>query len=177
MLPCYRLVMADDSARFALTPTDDTFLTNAAHRYRHVVEIPRSPQQVWDLLVADDALVSWSAVVTAAEWTSPRPFGPGTTRLVTLGGFVRLRERFYRWEEGSRMTFTVDAASIPGLKHFAEDLQLRPAETGTRLTWTFAFEGHAALRPLLAAAGPVNWYVTRTIAEGTARRARLEARR
>ncbi|MEV0462512.1 SRPBCC family protein [Nocardia tengchongensis] len=157
--------------RFALTPTDDTFLTTAAHRYLHVVDLPGTPQAIWQLLIADDALVSWSSVVTAVEWLSPRPFLAGATRVVTLGGFVSLRERFYRWEPGSRMTFTVDAASIPGLKHFAEDIQLEPISTGTRLTWTFAFEGVSALRPLLTAAGPANRYVTKTIARGIARRA------
>ncbi|MFF0634047.1 SRPBCC family protein [Nocardia sp. NPDC004151] len=166
--------------RFPLTPTDDTFLTTAAHRYVHVVDLPGSPQAVWQLLIADDALASWSAAVTSVEWLSPRPFRAGTTRVVTLGGVVSLLERFYRWEPGSRMTFTVDAASIPGLKHFAEDIRLEPISTGTRLTWTFALEGTPALRPLLTAASPLQRYVTQTIARGVARRAQpasAEARR
>lgn len=162
------------SARFALSPSDDAFLDTAAHRYTHIVDIQAPAQQVWDTLVADDALVSWSPVVTAARWTAPRPFGVGTTRDVTLGGLVRLSERFYRWDEGSRMTFTVDAASVPGLKRFAEDITLLPLATGTRIIWTFALEGSAVLRPLLAAASPVNRLVTKTIATGTGRRVRTE---
>ncbi|NUS94462.1 MAG: SRPBCC family protein, partial [Nocardia sp.] len=113
--------------------------------------------------------------ITAATWTSPRPFGIGTTRTVTLGGFLRLEERFYRWDEGSRMTFTVDAASVPGLKRFAEDITLLPLGTGTRVIWTFAIEGTPALRPLLALASPVNRLVTKGIASGTRRRVRAEA--
>lgn len=163
------------SARFRLSPSDDTFLDTAPHRYTHIVDIPAPGRQVWDTLAADDALVSWSPVITAATWTSPRPFGIGTTREVTLGGFLRLQERFYRWDEGARMTFTVDAASVPGLKRFAEDITLLPLATGTRIIWTFAIEGTAALRPLLAAASPVNRFVTRTIASGTSRRVRTEA--
>lgn len=160
--------------RFALSPSDDAFLDTAPHRYTHIVDIPAPAQQVWDTLVADDALVSWSPVVTAARWTSPRPFGIGTTRDVTLGGLIRLAERFYRWDEGSRMTFTVDAASVPGLNRFAEDITLFPLATGTRVIWTFALEGSAVLRPLLAAASPVNRFVTKTIAAGTGRRVRVE---
>ena len=163
------------SARFRLSPSDDAFLDTAPHRYTHIVDIPAPVRQVWDTLAADDALVSWSPVITAATWTSPRPFGIGTTREVTLGGFLRLQERFYRWDEGARMTFTVDAASVPGLKRFAEDITLLPLATGTRIIWTFAIEGTAALRPLLAAASPVNRFVTRTIAGGTSRRVRTEA--
>ncbi|MEU1951425.1 SRPBCC family protein [Nocardia rhamnosiphila] len=162
------------SARFALSPSDDAFLDTAAHRYTHIVDIPAPPPRVWDTLIADDALVSWSAVVTSAKWTSPRPFGIGTTRDVTLGGLIRLEERFYRWDEGSRMTFTVDAASVPGLNRFAEDIALLPLATGTRIIWTFALEGSAILRPLLAAASPVNRFVTKTIAAGTGRRVRTE---
>ncbi|MEU4314569.1 SRPBCC family protein [Nocardia sp. NPDC024068] len=160
------------ATRFALGTADDTFLDTAAHRYTHVVDIPAPVEQVWDTLTADDALVSWSPVITAARWTSARPFGVGTTRQVTLGGFLRLDERFYRWDEGARMTFTVDAASVPGLRRFAEDLTLLPLATGTRLVWTFALEGNPVLRPLLTAASPVNRFVTRSIAQGTTRRVR-----
>ncbi|MGW5381820.1 SRPBCC family protein [Nocardia sp. NPDC003963] len=162
------------SARYRLAPSDDAFLDTAPHRYTHIVDIPAPTPRVWDTLIADDALVSWSPVITAATWTAPRPFGIGTTRDVTLGGFVRLEERFYRWDEGSRMTFTVDAASIPGLKRFAEDITLLPLATGTRIVWTFALEGTAALRPLLTVASPVNRFVTKTIAGGTGRRVRTE---
>ncbi|WP_328395601.1 SRPBCC family protein [Nocardia sp. NBC_00416] len=158
------------TARFPLSPSDDTFLDTTDRRYTHIVDIPAPVERVWDALVADDALVSWSPVITAARWTSPRPFGVGTTREMTLGGILRLDERFYRWDEGSRMTFTVDAASIPGLSRFAEDITLLPLATGTRLIWTFALEGAAPLRPLLAAASPVNRFVTKTIAGGAARR-------
>ncbi|MBY8855473.1 SRPBCC family protein [Nocardia sp. CA2R105] len=163
--------------RFTLAASDDSFLATAARRYVHTVDISRDPHDVWDMLTADDALVSWSAVITASKWLSPRPFGVGTTRLVTLGGVVRLEERFYRWEEGERMTFTVDAASIPGLKRFAEDLVLQPTPGGTRLTWTFALEGNPLLQPLLGVASPVNNIVTRTIAQGITGKAQQEARR
>jgi uncharacterized protein YndB with AHSA1/START domain len=157
------------TARFALAKSDDAFLAGAALRYTHFVDISQPPQRVWAALTSDDALVSWSPVITAARWTSPRPFGVGTTRVVTLGGVARLEERFYRWEEGSHMTFTVDAASIPGLKRFAEDIALQPTPGGTRLIWTFALEGNALLRPLLAAASPVNRIVTKSIARGIRR--------
>ncbi|MFD4430633.1 SRPBCC family protein [Nocardia sp. NPDC058497] len=165
---------------FPLTECDDAFLANASRRYVHIVSIPAAPEQVWAALSADDALVSWSRVVTGMRWCSPRPHGVGSTRIVTLAGAVALTERFYRWDEGKRMTFTVDAASIPGLRRFAEDIALEPTGAGTRLTWTFALEGDAALRPLLWAGGPLNKQVTASIARGITRRvldlARKESR-
>ncbi|QBS44828.1 SRPBCC family protein [Nocardia sp. CS682] len=157
------------TARFLLAESDDAFLAGAARRYTHFVDIPQLPQRVWAALTSDDTLVSWSPVITAARWTSPRPFGVGTTRVVTLGRVVHLEERFYRWEEGAQLTFTVDAASIPGLTRFAEDIALQPTPGGTRLIWTFALEGNPLLRPLLTAASPVNHFVTRSIARGIRR--------
>lgn len=159
---------------FPLEPADDTFLDTAARRYTHIVDIAATPEQVWDILTADDALVSWSSVITGARWTSPRPFGVDTTRTVTLGGALRLDERFYRWEDNTRMTFTVDSASVPGLRRFAEDLRLLPLGAATRLVWTFALEGNPLLRPVLAAASPVNRLVTKSIADGITGRVRTE---
>lgn len=159
---------------FPLEPADDAFLNGTACRYTHIVDIPAARHEVWETLTADDALVSWSPVITTARWTSPRPFGIGTTREVTLGGALRLDERFYRWEDGNRMTFTVDSASVPGLRRFAEDLTLLSLGTATRLVWTFALEGNPLLRPALAAASPVNRLVTRSIAEGITGRVRRE---
>lgn len=164
------------TARFALAPAGDAFLLDATHRYRHVVNLPQDPRTVWNRLTADDALVAWSPAISAVQWTSARPFGVGTTRIVTVGGFVRLEERFFRWQDGARMTFTVDSASIPGLNRFAEDIQLERISMGTRLTWTFAIEGKTMLRPLLAVAGPVNRIVTRSIAAGLADRTREAGR-
>ncbi|MEU8899614.1 SRPBCC family protein [Nocardia sp. NPDC048505] len=157
------------TTRFALAPSDDAFLARADRRYTHFVDLAQPPDRVWEVLTSDDALVSWSPVVTAMEWTSPRPFGVGATRVVTLGGAVRLAERFYRWEHSAHLSFTVDAASIPGLRRFAEDIALQPSAQGTRLIWTFALEGNALLRPLLAAASPVNRLLTRSIARGIRR--------
>jgi hypothetical protein len=138
----------------------------AAQRFVHLVDLPETPARVWARLTADDALTSWSSVITDATWMTPRPFGVGTRREVQLGGVIRLEERFYRWIENERMTFGVDTASIPGLRRFAEDLVLHPTEHGTRLRWTFAVEGTAPLRPLLRLARPLNRVVTASIAKG-----------
>lgn len=154
------------SPSFALHESDDTFLATATDRYVHVVDIAAPPSAVWRALIADDALVSWSAAVTGMRWISPLPFGVGSTRVVTLAGAAALTERFYRWDDERRMTFTVDAASIPGLRRFAEDIQLTPTATGTRLTWTFALEGGPALRPLLRLSGPITTRLTGSIARG-----------
>ncbi|PXY37658.1 SRPBCC family protein [Prauserella flavalba] len=151
---------------FPLTEADDEFVRTAPVRFEHVADLPAPPPVVWRVLTADDALVSWSRLITRAEWTSPP--GPGATRLVTLGGALTLDERFYRWEEARRMTFTVDRATGPGLRRFAEDLVLDAVPGGTRLRWTFASE------PVLAVAAkplvPLLRRVTAGLPRGLARR-------
>jgi carbon monoxide dehydrogenase subunit G len=158
------------ACKYALDASDDTFLATASRRYVHVIDLTAPPRRVWKALCADDALVSWSPMITRVEWTSPRPFGVDTTRVVTLGGVVRLAERFYRWNVNERMTFTVDAASIPGLRRFGEDIALEKTTGGTRLTWTFALEGETGVQQLLWLLDPANRILTSGIARGISRR-------
>lgn len=157
---------------YPLAESDDDFLRSAEFRFAHTVEVPVPPEHVWEAFSADDALVSFTRAITCSDWTSPRPFGVGTTRTVTVGhGAASLRERFYRWDEGSRMTFSVEAANRPGFRRFAEDVALEPISGGTRFTWTFAVEPARWLAPALAISRPLLRRVTRSLADGAARRA------
>ncbi|KAA0022823.1 SRPBCC family protein [Antrihabitans cavernicola] len=154
---------------FALNESSDETFETAASRFTHVVDVPAPRERVWEALAADDAIVAWSPLVTGIEWLTPRPFGVGTSRIITLGhGAVALRERFYRWDEGERMTFTVDAASRPGFENFAEDLKLEDEGNGTTLTWTFVSTPISVLRPAALVGGPGLRLATRSIAHGIA---------
>ena len=146
---------------YPLAATDDDFLQTARFRIVHVVNVSTDTGHVWSVLTAHDALVSWARLITASEWTSSRPFGVGTTRTVTLGRAAALRERFYRWDEGRRMTFTAESASRPGFRRFAEDISLEPTPDGTRLTWTFAVDSTPGFAPILALSLPLLRRVTR----------------
>ncbi|MBP2324433.1 uncharacterized protein YndB with AHSA1/START domain [Kibdelosporangium banguiense] len=156
---------------YPLTRSDDEFFRTARFRFDHEVVIPAPAERVWQVLTADDALVSWARGITGAQWTSPRPFGAGTTRTVTVGhGAAALREYFYRWEPSHRMTFTATAASRPGFHRFAEDLVLTREPPGTRLYWIFAFDARPWLVPLLELARPVLRRVTAAWTAGVADR-------
>ncbi|MBK1783412.1 SRPBCC family protein [Prauserella cavernicola] len=158
--------------RYPLAEADDDFLDTAPLRFRHVVALDAPATRVWRALSADDALVSWSRLITGARWTSPRPFGPGSTRAVTLGGVLTLTERFFRWDTGNRMTFTVDEANRPGLRRFAEDLVLEPCSGGTRLVWTFAVEPARWLTPVAVPTLPLVRRATAGLHRGLALRVR-----
>lgn len=122
-----------------LTTTDDEFFTSAPISNTIRVDVPVPVDRLWDLLTADDALVSWSPAVTKAEW-SGEPRGVGTIREVTIAGVASVRERFYRWDVNERLTFTVIAANRPGIRRFAEDYRLSEARGGSVLEWTVALD-------------------------------------
>ena len=136
-----------------LQPVDESFFSSAPKVFKEVFEIPRAAQLVWEEFVADGAL-GFCRMVSGATWTSPRPFGVGTTRKMAAGlGAIRLDEKYFIWEEGKRQAFYVERCNLPLFKRFAEDYVLEETSpTSCRFTWTIAVEESAAGKP----GGPVN---------------------
>ena len=151
---------------FKTEPVDETFFDRAPFRLVHSFDIPRPAAEVWDELTQDNAL-SWCRILDDISWTSPRPFGVGTTRTATsLRGTNVLRERFFRWEEGRRMSFHTVEVSAPMFRRFAEDYLVEPtSDTSCRLTWTIAVEPRALGR----LATPVNRRLLQTLFRDTRR--------
>lgn len=132
---------------YPLEPTDDEFLLTAPVRTRKVLDVPVSTDTLWAALTADDAVASWSPGVSKVRWVGARPYGVGTIREVTVAGVATVREKFYRWDEGVRQTFSVVESSRPGFHRFAEDYVVDATPGGSRLTWTVAVEpSHLAQR-------------------------------
>jgi hypothetical protein len=118
-----------------------------------------------EMAVSAEALFSaleegktWSAffpVIRHVEWTSPRPFGKGTTRSVTLVGGVRLEEVFWTWEPGRSMGFAITAASNRSLKGLVETYEITPlGDQRCKLRWRMGIELNGPMRfiePYMAA--------------------------
>lgn len=98
------------------------------------------PEQVWESLTSDASIAAWMPATKEVTWTSPRPFGVGTTREVAAPALARMRERFFRWDEGSGYSFAVYESTIPLFKRFAEDYVVEPDDDDTSFTWTVAIE-------------------------------------
>ena len=113
--------------------------------------------QVWESLASDRSMWDWGVGVKRLTWTSPRPFGVGTTREVVLPlGAMTVREKFFRWDEGKGYAFYVAEANRPGFVRFAEDYVIEPDGDGCVFTWTIALEPKPALRRVMRVAGPLN---------------------
>lgn len=151
---------------FKARPVDETFFETAPLRLRGEFEAPRPAAEVWAELTDPDPL-GWCRIIQRIEWTSPRPFGVGTTRTAySLAGTNVLRERFFRWEEGRRKSFYVVEASAPLFHAFAEDYLVEPTGPAScRFTWTIAAEPNR----LAALANPFNKRLLSTLLSDTRR--------
>ncbi|MFJ9695452.1 SRPBCC family protein [Kitasatospora sp. NPDC101183] len=150
---------------FTLEPFEPSFFDTAPHRHSYTMDLPVSPEAVWEGL-AGPAPLSWCRGLSNGRYTSPPPHGVGTTREITALGLLHLREEFVLWEEGRRHAFQVAEASLPLFRRFGEDYQVVPTPTGARFTWTFAYEPEPLLsRPALLTDGPGTSFMKKLIAD------------
>ena len=124
----------------ALEPADADFLASAPHVFRYQKRFAAPPEQVWESLISDESLAPWSPLIRKVTWTSPRPFGVGTTREASLYGGGSVRERYFAWDEGHSHAFYVYESSLPIFRRFAEDYVVEPDGDGTLFTWVVAQE-------------------------------------
>lgn len=117
------------------------FCTSAPHRFSAEVVVRATPEQIFAVFEDPDAWTQWALPIRHVEWTSPQPFGVGTTRTVTMTGGLVGKEEFIAWERGRHMAFRFTEASMNAITAFAEDYRLSDAGEGrTRVQWVMAME-------------------------------------
>lgn len=110
----------------------DEFLAGQSITASH--DFPFPATTVWAALVDGPTWTKWLPM-DSLEWTSPKPFGVGTTRTVISGKDV-IEEVFFAWEDVRRMAFRFDKTSLP-IKAAAENYVLSEIAEGSRLDFTF----------------------------------------
>jgi len=132
--------------RFRFETVDEAFFETAPNLYSDSFETPRPSSDVWADLVADGAL-SFCRALHGAKWTSPRPFGIGTTRTMVTAIGLGVQTTFFRWEEGRRYSFSADGADLPLVRRLAEDYMVEETSaTTSRFTWTVAIDPYPITR-------------------------------
>lgn len=131
-----------------LEEVGEDFLQNNAKIQKLSHDFPFPPRAVWAALRDAETWTKWLPI-TGVEWTSPEPFGVGTTRTVWIGKQV-VEEVFFAWEEGKRMAFRFDRTTLP-VKAFVEDYQVHETPDGCRLDWRFGGKAPLFLGPLITA--------------------------
>ncbi len=130
-------------------PVDLSFIKRAPYVVVSECVLPASPLVVSRVLADPEPWPRWLPLSKHVQYR--KPYGLGTERDVTTTGGI-IRERFFIWDEGERLAFSVSSSTLPVGKHFLEDWLLKPVQGGhTRFVWTIAFQGQPWAAPL----GPV----------------------
>lgn len=140
---------------YPLEPTDADFLESAPHVFTYQKRFAATPQHVWEQLTSDESIAAWGPALKSVTWTSPRPFGVGTTREVAPPVGPRMRERYFRWDDGRRHSFAVYESTAQLFRRFAEDYVVEPDGNDTLFTWTLAIEPRSALALPVKVLAPV----------------------
>jgi hypothetical protein len=115
---------------------DASYAANAPVSIVAEVDIKATPEQIFEAFEDADAWPVWALPITNVEWTSPKPYGLGTTRTVTMTGIVG-DEVFIAWDYPKNMAFCFTHCSQTLIKSFAEDYIVTDLGNGlTRVKWT-----------------------------------------
>jgi hypothetical protein len=130
--------------------TDESFFVDAPHRVVVDVTVNRPAADVWTELTEDNPMASYCRALSSITWTSPRPFGVGTTRTARiLGGLITLDEYYSTWDEGRRKVFVGVRVMPPVLRRVAEEYLIEPIDAQhSRFRWTAVWEPTTLGRPI-----------------------------
>ena len=116
------------------------WVARAPQTHHARADLAADPEEVFEVLADVDQWPNWHPNVESAEWTSSKEGGAGSSRLVELD-IGEATEEFLKWEPGRRLTFTVTAATFPGLVRFVEDYRLAGVgRKHCRLWWDISWE-------------------------------------
>lgn len=106
----------------------------------------------WEAIADHEGWATWFPNITRVEPGTPAE-GVGGTRVVHIGSSVEAHEEFLAWDPGSRFSFTLVAASGPGLRSMNEDVRITPdGPNACTVTYTMGLDvaGARFLRPVLS---------------------------
>jgi len=120
------------------------------------VTVKATPDQIFEVFEYAHAWTVWAQPIQKVEWTSPKPFGIGTTRTVTMTGDMKGYEEFIAWEQGKRMAFTFLGCSKNAVDRFLEDYRVTDLGDGScRVEWYMAMETRGFSRHMMWLTRPI----------------------
>ena len=131
---------------FYVEPSDVSFLSRGPFEFNNEAVIAAPPERVFEIFATGERQTEWFKDFVGYRWTSDEPHGVGSRREVELK-MLRVKERFFIWEPGKRMSFSIDAITLPLVAQMAEDLQFEPSGKGsTWVRWRAVYEPTPMMR-------------------------------
>ena len=114
---------------------------NHKNKFEIITEYDCTPSQLFSIFEDANSWPQWAESIINVEWTSPKPFGLGTTRTVTMQGDLKGYEEFIAWENNKRMTFQFLHCNKKFIHRFGEDYRVKDLGEGRcELTWIVIME-------------------------------------
>ncbi|MCB9666422.1 MAG: SRPBCC family protein [Alphaproteobacteria bacterium] len=142
---------------FPCEPVGDDHAERAPVVFPHTVELGCSAEELFAVFEDPESWPRWAPGIGKVEWTSPTPYGPGTTRTVTFWGGTQVFEVFHTFDPPHRMGFHFVGTTEEIWRSFSERYEVESTGPDScRLTWTVAYEPigrfgflHPVLKPLM----------------------------
>ena len=132
------------------------FVDTAPYRFSNSVDLTITPEQLFEVMADADAWPRWAKVITRVTWTSPPPYGAGTTRTVNMRGGLVATEEFLVWEPHTTIAFRFNEASEKTIRAFAERYDIIRTDTGCRMTWNLSLDVEGVAKRTMPLAKPLN---------------------
>ncbi len=125
---------------------DIDFIQRATTVVRSSTVLDASAEAVFGIFSEAEEWPKWFKGITKVVWTTPKPFGVGTTRTVSLGA-LKVEEYFFAWEDDRRFAFCFTSTNLPFVKALVEEYCLVPlGENSCEFTYTVAYDPALPLR-------------------------------
>lgn len=147
---------------FDCTKVGVEFLEQTANVFVAEEIIQASPEQIFEVFEDANAWTVWAMPIQKVEWTSPKPFGVGTTRSVYMMGGMIGYEEFVEWQRGKRMAFTFVGCNKNATDKFIEDYRVTDLGNGScKVEWYMAMETRGFSRHLMFLTRPLLAFANR----------------
>ena len=141
---------------FACTKVGVEFLDQTNNVFVAQEIIKATPEQIFAVFEDAHAWTVWAMPIQKVEWTSPKPYGVGTTRSVHMMGNMIGYEEFVEWEHGKRMAFSFVGCSKNATDKFIEDYRVSDLGDGTcKVEWHMAMETRGFSRHMMFLTRPI----------------------
>ncbi|MEH6549198.1 MAG: SRPBCC family protein [Pseudomonadales bacterium] len=140
---------------FPTRDIDLNFFDNAKYIFPAEVDLECTPERLFEIFEDAHAWTVWAPAIKKVEWTSPQPFGLGTTRTVFMAGKMEGYEEFIAWERGKHMAFKFVGCNKKSIEAFGEDYQVTDLGNGRcHMRWIMAMEPAGFSKIMLAIIKP-----------------------